>query len=73
MGSPYHAAAVVAVDGSDRVTLEVFATEETPTSRTLSGKYEIYSVAVGSGDTFHSHWQNNFFGADSVTTVIEPR
>jgi hypothetical protein len=70
-GAPYHAAGVVAVDGNDRITLEVFATSTEAKRRTESGGYKMYSVASGSGDLFHSYWQANYFGANSITTVIE--
>ncbi|HEX8245576.1 MAG TPA: hypothetical protein VF541_18840 [Longimicrobium sp.] len=76
---PYHAAGVIAEDGNSRVTLEVFASGEDASSRTFDGTYEIYSVASGSGETFHDRWwRNPVFRAGSgatppVTLVIEPR
>lgn len=67
---PYHAAGVVAVDGTDRITLEVCATGQDAKARDTDGEYYMYST-TGSGDTFHSHWQKTYFGKDSATLVIE--
>lgn len=70
---PYHAAAVVATDGNDRVTLEVFAGTSDASARNTYGKYSMYATGGGSGDKFHSYWKDNFFGADSATVVIESK
>jgi hypothetical protein len=70
--SPYHAAAVVAMDGNDRVTLEVFASTADAKKRNARGEYAMYSTAGGNGERFHSYWQNRYFKNDSATTVIEP-
>jgi hypothetical protein len=76
---PYHAAAVIAVDGNSRVTLEVFASGEDAATRTEHGDYHIYSVVAGSGSTFHETWRSapalrSTSGITPPTTiVIEPR
>ena len=62
---PYHAAGVVAVDGTDRVTLEMFAgTQDAKDSeRKFPGKFEMY----GSGaQSFH----NTYAGAFTTPTTI---
>lgn len=69
--SPYHAAAVVAVDGKDRITLEVFADSTPGTVRNQQGTYAMYTTGSGSGDKFHKHWKDRYFGHFSLTTVIE--
>jgi hypothetical protein len=69
---PYHAAAVVAVDGKDRVTLEVCATGADAKLRDTDGEYSMYTT-TGTGKTFHTHWQDEYFGSDSATVVIEPK
>jgi hypothetical protein len=65
---PYHAAGVVAVDGKDRITLEVFATDKDAKDRNTKGDYRMYTTE-GTAATFHSHWKNQFQD-DTVTTVI---
>jgi hypothetical protein len=70
---PYHAAAVVATDGNDRVTLEVFAGTRDASRRNTYGKYSMYATGGGSGNKFHSHWKGSIFGADSATVVIESK
>lgn len=76
---PYHAAGVIAADGDSRVTLEVFASGQDATSRTVDGTYHIYSVVAGSGETFHDTWSGLplFLGTRGrelpVTLVIEHR
>ena len=71
---PYHAAGVVAVDGKDRVTLEVCAGSQDAKSRNTYGKYSMYTTGSGAGDKFHSHWVDSFFDEDeSATVVIEPK
>ena len=70
---PYHAAAVVAVDGDDRVTLEVCATDEDAVMRDTTGTYNMYETKSSSGKTFHSHWKGEFAGADPATLVIKPK
>lgn len=77
---PFHAAGVVAVDGADRVTLEVFAGEKDATARTTKGEYAMYGSAAQS---FHAIWQAALFDSASarrgqrifsqpITVVIEP-
>lgn len=72
---PYHAGAVIAVDGNDRVTLEVFAAHQHATSRTETGLYNIYSVDDTSGRTFHDAWSGNhtLSAGTPVTIVIEKK
>jgi hypothetical protein len=69
--SPYHAAAVVAVDGSDRITAEVFANNVDASKHGSFADYRMYTTGSGMGDKFHSYWQTNYFGSDSATVVIE--
>ena len=69
---PYHAAAVVAVDGTDRVTLEVFASGRDAKHRNVHGMYRMYSTG-DAGEKFHSYWKGQKFGDDSGTVVIEPK
>jgi len=70
---PYHAAGVLAVDGNDRVTLEVFAGAEDAQQdeREESGSFEMYSTVPG--ETFHDVWSaaGVFVGTNPVTVVIE--
>ena len=72
---PYHAAAVVAVDGNDRITLEVFANDRRASRRNTRGKYDMYTTGSGGGKKFHSHWKSSheYFSDDSATLVIEPK
>jgi hypothetical protein len=70
---PYHAAAVVAVDGSDRITVEVSAGARNAAHRNQAGQYQMYTTGSGSGVTFHTHWQKACFGKDSITTVIKKK
>jgi hypothetical protein len=68
---PYHAAAVVAVDGKDKITLEVSARAEKDAERRTSfGDYKMYTTG-DVGEKFHSHWQGEFKG-NWTTVVIEP-
>lgn len=69
---PYHAAAVVAIDGTDRVTLEVFAGGRDAKNRNVQGTYRMYSTG-DVGEKFHSYWKGQKFGDDSGTLVIEPK
>ena len=80
---PFHAAGVVAVDGADRVTLEVFAGKKDATARTTKGEYAMYGSAAQS---FHAIWQAATFESNysasalrgqpifsqPITVVIEP-
>jgi hypothetical protein len=70
---PYHAAGVLAVDGTDRVTLEVFAgaADAQQDDREEPGDFEMYSNAPG--QTFHDVWSTAsvFAGTNPVTVVIE--
>jgi hypothetical protein len=70
---PYHAAAVVAQDVQDQVTIEVFARETDAQARNASGTFDMYTI----GDvntSFHGRWKTlDLFGSQSapVTIVIE--
>jgi hypothetical protein len=67
---PYHAAAVVAKDGDDRITLEVAAGSVNASARQADiGEFRIYSVSQ-QGNSFHDRWNGLF--TDSVTIAIEP-
>jgi hypothetical protein len=69
--SPYHAAAVVAEDGGDRVTLEVFATQSEPKRTERYGTYRIYPTRPGDPDNFHNYWTTTYFHNNVHTIVIE--
>jgi hypothetical protein len=67
---PYHAAGVVAVDGTDRVTLEMFAgtTDAKDSERKYPGKFAMY----GSGSqSFHDAFKSAF--TTPVTIVIKAK
>lgn len=71
---PYHAAAVVAVDGDDFITLEVFASgiDANENDRNDPGRFAMYTAT---GPTsFHGVWSSNeiFEDTQPVTMVIEP-
>ncbi|MGF1939489.1 MAG: hypothetical protein RM347_035000 [Nostoc sp. ChiQUE02] len=65
----YHAAAVVAEDGSDRITLEVFGNPDKK-GRNTKGTYSIYDTDPESGNTFHEAWTGTF-GQAAVTISLE--
>jgi hypothetical protein len=71
--APYHAAAVVAVDGADRITLEVFASGSDGRRTEKEATYRMYSTGGGALATFHDHWVANYFTSDVKTVVIEPK
>jgi hypothetical protein len=67
---PYHAAAVVAVDGTDRVTLEMFAgtTDAKDSERKYPGKFAMY----GDGkQSFHDAFKDSF--SAPVTIVLKTK
>lgn len=71
---PYHAAAVVADDEIDRITLEVFAgnTDASEKDRSTPGDFSMYSVSpTAKKDSFHNAWKGAL-GRDSITIVIQP-
>ncbi|MEM7677312.1 MAG: hypothetical protein AAF449_15030, partial [Myxococcota bacterium] len=68
---PYHAAAVVATDGSTTITLETSAGTEDAQTRDATLQYHIYSTDPNSGNTFHDVWGEEF-GPNHTTVVIEP-
>jgi hypothetical protein len=55
--SPYHAAAVVAKDGNDRVTIEVFARAENA-KYSATGSYKMYGAGKQS---FHDYWVGEYY------------
>lgn len=65
----YHAAAVVATDGNDHITLEIFGSPDGAEHDT-DGEYSIYNSAPDSGLTFHDTWINTF--ANGITISVEP-
>jgi hypothetical protein len=65
----FHAAAVVAVDGSDHITLEIFGNPDEP-NRDGDATYSIYNSAPDSGLTFHDNWINTF--ENGITISVEP-
>ncbi|GAA1235280.1 hypothetical protein GCM10009665_26800 [Kitasatospora nipponensis] len=66
--SPYHAAAVVAVDGNDHVTLEAWAGPGTSAGAAAS------MYTVGGARSFHRHWAARYFprGSGQLTVVLSP-
>ncbi|NPD22730.1 hypothetical protein [Corallococcus exiguus] len=70
--SPYHAAGVVAVDGGDRITLEVFASTRTSYARKEAGCYRMYKTSGVDGHTFHGAWgsQEEYFSDSAVTFAL---
>lgn len=72
---PYHAAAVVAEDKDDRVTIEVFATDQDAqnTNRTTAGDFQMYEIGSATY-SFHGMWNGNavFGDTEPCTIVIEP-
>ncbi|GCE15684.1 hypothetical protein [Tengunoibacter tsumagoiensis] len=70
---PYHAAGVVAIDGNDRITVEVLAGISDAQARKDKGAFHMYTVndAVHS---FHAAWSTDpHLSAGPVTIVIEAR
>jgi hypothetical protein len=67
---PYHAAGVVAVDGADRVTLEMFAgvKEANDDERKYPGKFNMYSASPNS---FHEAFEKVF--DNPITIVIKAK
>ncbi len=69
---PYHAAAVIATDGTDRLTLEVFATDKDAKKRDRSGSYELYTTAATAPKdriTFHDKWEE--YIKSPITIIIQ--
>ena len=71
----YHAAAVVAKDGNDRITLEVFG-EPNGGERNSEAKYSIYTTDVSNlSETFHGRWCSTFEAKgeqDPITIALCP-
>lgn len=66
----YHAAAVVAADGKDRITMEVFGDPD-KSNRTEAAKFSIYDTDPKSGNTFHDAWGSRF--KNGITVALEPK
>lgn len=66
---PYHAAAVVAKDGNDTVTLEVCATSEDAKRRNTKGNLRMYEI--GGDKSFHAEHKGAF--DQPITIVIVPK
>lgn len=66
--SPYHAAAVVAEDDNNIITIETFANE---------GKLTFKSYSRSGNSCFHNFWAKSYFNDKSVKTIciklIDPR
>jgi hypothetical protein len=69
IGCQYHAAAVVAQDGGDNITLEVFGNPDKK-GRYEKGTYNIYDTDPKSKNTFHKVWTGTF-GKAAVTISLE--
>lgn len=71
LGYPYHAAAVVAEDGPDRITVEVLAGIKTATKRKTPGHFDIYQIGGHDGPerNFHARWKRTF--KKPVTLIVE--
>jgi hypothetical protein len=67
---PYHAAGVVAVDGTDRVTLEMFAgsADAKDSERKYNGKFGMYG---GAGQSFHEEYSGAF--TTPITIAIKKK
>lgn len=71
--SPYHAAGVIGVDGSDCVTMEVFAHGGSLVNRLTNSSLGIYTVGGGS-TSFHGYWSTGYFkNYNTITIVIKAK
>lgn len=69
--SQFHAAAVVAGDGDDCVTLEAFAGATEQLERAAARMYTVN----GGADSFHGYWTGDekyYEGVSATTVVIRP-
>lgn len=66
--SPYHAGGVIGVDGSDRITMEVFAGGGSLDKRETDSTLSMYTVG-GSG-SFHNYWSTGYFSAYKTITIV---
>ncbi|TGZ15386.1 hypothetical protein DV517_03590 [Streptomyces sp. S816] len=69
--SQFHAAAVVARDGDDCVTLEAFAGTEEQLEPAAARMYTVN----GGGDSFHGYWTGEemyYHGVSATTVIINP-
>ena len=66
----YHAAAVVASDGTDRITMEVFGNPNN-LNRNVDAKFSIYDTDPKSKLTFHDVWGSSF--KNGITVVLEKK
>ena len=64
----YHAAAVVAQDGQDRITLELFG-DTTKQGRTDDAKYALYNTNPDLKNTFHQFWSEDFTNGITVSLI----
>jgi hypothetical protein len=70
---PYHAAGVVAQDGQDKVTLEMFAGLEHATEEGRGDEAPSFKVYPrDDADSFHTYWQGKAIFTRPVTAVIKP-
>jgi len=71
LGFPYHAAAVVAEDGADKVTLEGMAgsSDAQDTDPRQPGMFDMYAVNGGTS-SFHGRHGGSF--SNPITIVIKP-
>lgn len=70
--SPYHAAAVVARDGNDTVTLELSAGDEDGVKRDTAPRF--FTQNVGSADTsFHAQMKRVYGRDTAITIVLQPK
>jgi hypothetical protein len=69
-GYPYHAAGVIARDGDDAVTMEMFASDEDAMDTDRGDAPPAFEM-YGPGATFHSTWSSVY--AQPITIVIEKR
>ncbi|WP_285667549.1 hypothetical protein [Actinorhabdospora filicis] len=68
---PYHVAAVVAVDGGDRITVEQAAVTGAQAGRVHQGIVDVYSSGEQLGRTFHArHGEGRTFSVDAITVVL---
>ena len=67
---PYHAGGVLATDGEDRVTVEVFAgaDDARDNQRQEPGTFRMYSMTAG--ETFHDMWCDGVFAYTNPVTVV---
>ncbi|WP_292794745.1 DUF4157 domain-containing protein [Nostoc sp. NMS7] len=71
--SPFHAAGVIGVDGSDHITMEVFAAGGSTTDRNTDAKLSMYTIGSGK-NSFHGYWSSHYFQSyETITIVIKAK